>query len=450
MGDGDQKETNMTTFSSIGAEVRHYIVRNVVATLGMSLYVLIDTLFISIAAGALGLTTLNLVLPLFNVFNGTGLLLGVGGATIFSLNKVVHPERIKDLYSQLITFAATFGLVLAILLNIFATPVVNFLGANDQTRQLAIIYLRICAWSGPLTMCNYISINFIRNDGNPTLTMKATLTETLSVILIDWFFIFGCGLKMEGAALAVLFSPLISLLVLTRHRHFPGRQLGLHPCLPRLRSLKNAVGLGIAAALNELSTGVSIYFFNHVLLQLANNYAVAAYGVISNIAIVTLALANGVALGVQPIASREYGEDHFTNVHAALRTGIIITLILASLSFIILVTFKLPIINAFNTAHSWQLVHFAKIGLPIYFTSVFFSALNLLFILFLTAINSPRASFTLSLLRGYLILLPAILLLAKLAGINGVWAAVPVSEFLVCIVSAILVYQRLRQMNRTK
>ncbi len=437
----------MNSTQAIKHEVRHYVVRNVIATMGMSLYVLIDTLFISIAAGALGLTTLNLVLPLFNVFNGVGLLLGVGGATIFSLNKVLHPERIRDLYSQLIIFAAGLGITLAILLNVFATPVVNFLGADDQTRQMAIVYLRICAWSGPLYMCNYITINFVRNDGNPTLTMRATLTETLSVILIDWFFIFGCGLKMEGAALAVLFSPLISLIVLSNHRHFANRQLQLHWSRPRLTSLGRSAKLGIAAALNELSTGVSIYFFNHVLLQLADNYAVAAYGVISNIAIVVLAIANGVALGVQPIASREYGQKHFASVETALKTGMIITLLLATISFVILLVFKLPIINAFNTAHSTQLVHYARVGLPIYFTSAFFSAINLLFILFLTATNAARASFTLSILRGYVILLPAILILAALVGINGVWAAVPVTEFLVCIVAGLLVHQRVKQFN---
>lgn len=445
MGEENNGGKNM---QSITGEVRHYVVRNVIATLGMSLYVIIDTLFISIAAGALGLTTLNLVLPLFNVFNGTGLLLGVGGATIFSLNKILHPDRVAGLYSQLIIFAAGLGIMMAILLNIFAIPVVNFLGADNQTRQMAIIYLRIVAWSGPLYMCNYISINFVRNDGNPTLTMKATLTETLSVIVIDWFFIFECGLKMEGAALAVLFSPLISLLVLTRHRHFSKRQLRLYWCRPHLTTIGHCAKLGVAAALNELSTGVSIYFFNHVLLQLANNYAVAAYGVISNIAIVTLALANGVALGVQPIASREYGEQHYSQVRRALKMGTIITLILATISFIILITFKLPIIEIFNTSHSAQLVSYALVGLPIYFTSTFFSALNLLFILFLTAINAARASFTLSLLRGYLILLPAILILAALVGINGVWAAVPVTEALVTFIASILIYQHIKQFNK--
>lgn len=431
--------------SMINHEVRHYVTRNVVATLGLSLYVIIDTLFISIAAGALGLATLNIVLPIFSLFNATGLLLGVGGATIFSLKKVLHPERVKDLFSELMTFAAIFGTLVAVLLTIFTRPVVDFLGADAQTRQMAITYLRIAAWSGPLYMCSYISVNFIRNDNNPTLTMKATLTETLAVILIDWFFIFGCGLKIEGAALAVLFSPMISLLVLTRHRHFAGRQLTLHWQRPQLKSLARAAKLGVAAALNELSNGVSIYFFNHVLLQLANNYAVAAYGVISNTAIVVLAIANGVALGVQPIASREFGEGHLANVTQALKRGSLITLALAAINFTILMVFKTPIIALFNTDHSAQLAAFANTGVPIYFTGIFFIAMNLMMILFLTAINMPRASFALSLLRGYAILLPAILLMAQFFGINGVWAAVPFTEGVVFVIGITIIIQRLRK-----
>lgn len=431
--------------SMINHEVRHYVTRNVVATLGLSLYVIIDTLFISIAAGALGLATLNIVLPIFSLFNATGLLLGVGGATIFSLNKVLHYGRVKDLFSELMTFAAVFGTLVAVLLTIFTRPVVDFLGADAQTRQMAITYLRIAAWSGPLYMCSYISVNFIRNDNNPTLTMKATLTETLAVILIDWFFIFGCGLKIEGAALAVLFSPMISLLVLTRHRHFAGRQLTLHWQRPQLKSLARAAKLGVAAALNELSNGVSIYFFNHMLLQLANNYAVAAYGVISNTAIVVLAIANGVALGVQPIASREFGEGHLANVTQALKRGSLITLALAAINFTILMVFKTPIIALFNTDHSAQLAAFANTGVPIYFTGIFFIAMNLMMILFLTAINMPRASFALSLLRGYAILLPAILLMAQFFGINGVWAAVPFTEGVVFVIGITIIIQRLRK-----
>lgn len=415
--------------------------------LGTSIYVLIDTLFISIAAGALGLTALNLALPIFNLFNALGLLLGVGGATIFSLNKILHPQRVESLYSSLMVSAAIFGIVIAILIDIFSVGIVDFLGANSATRKLAITYVRIVAWCGPFVMCNYISINFIRNDGNPTLTMLATVIETTSVIIIDWFFIFGLGLKMEGAALAVIFSPAISLVVLSFHRRFKKRRLHFHLVWPSFKPIINAARLGAAAALNELSTGVSVFFFNHVLLILANNYAVAAYGVISNIAIVVLAIANGVALGVQPVASREYGERHFNNTSRALIIGIIITLTLALGEFIILTMCKYPIINLFNTQNSIQLVHYAAIGLPIYFTSTFFSALNYLFILFLTATNSARASFVLSLLRGYLVLLPLIFILPFFFGIKGVWAAVPLTELIVTGIAIILVRQHIRRYN---
>ncbi len=442
-------EEYLEVFSlTITKEVFHYVSRNIIAMVGTSLYVLIDTLFISIAAGALGLTALNLALPIFNCFNAIGLLLGVGGATIFSLNKVLHPERVESLYSSLIIVAAVTGVIVAILMDIFATPVVNFLGANDQTRELAITYVRIVAWCGPFVMCNLISLNFIRNDGNPTLTMMATVIETTSVIAIDWFFIFGLGFKMEGAAMAAIFSPAISLVVLSFHRRFKKRQLHLHWVFPSIKSVWHAARLGAAAALNELSSGVSVFFFNHVLLILANNYAVASYGVISNIAIMVLAIANGVALGVQPIVSREYGERHYMNAAKALRVGVITTLTIALIEFAVLIVFKYPIINIFNTQHSWQLVHFASVGLPIYFTSAFFTALNYLFILFLTAINGARASFSLSLLRGYLILLPLIMILPTILGIDGVWAAVPITEMTVTVVGAIFIRQRIHHFNQ--
>ena len=77
-------------------ETRHYIFRNIFAYLGISLYILIDTLFVSITAGELGLSTLNIVLPVFNFFNAIGLMLGVGGSTLFSLNKVHHPEKVRN------------------------------------------------------------------------------------------------------------------------------------------------------------------------------------------------------------------------------------------------------------------------------------------------------------------------------------------------------------------
>ena len=433
---------------AIRKEINHYVLRNILANVGLSTYVIIDTLFIALAAGSLGLTVLNLALPLFNIFNATGLLLGVGGATYFSLNKVKNPQRVRTLYSQLIIFALILGVIEIGLITIFLDPVLHLLGANRQTLALGRTYVGFMCFSAPLYMCNYITINFVRNDGNQSLTMIATLTETVFVIIIDWFFIFKLGLHMEGAALAVIFSPLCSLLVLSQHLRFKKRQLEWHWCLPKWQTLKTAARLGIAPFLNEMSSGVSVYVFNWMLLYLAGNYAVAAYGVVANIAIVTLAAANGVALGVQPIASREFGKHAMKNAVIAFKHGLRLTIGLALILMISLIIFKRPVINLFNTEHQPQLLSYALVGMPIYFTSTVFTAVNILIIIFLTAINQGSTSFHLSLLRGYVILIPLIVILALTLGVNGVFAAMPINEIIVMVLGGVIMRSKLREMQR--
>lgn len=438
------------TVYSVRREVSGYIVKNIFASLGISLYVLVDTLFIALAAGSIGLATLNIVLPIFNLFNSLGLLLGVGGAAIFSLNKVRHPERIEGLYSELIIFCVGLGILFAIIGNLFHHQILTLMGANQQTINMATTYFRIVSCGAPLFMANYVTINFVRNDGNPSLTMRAALTQTAFVIFMDWLLIFGLNLKMEGAALATIFSPLTSLTVLSRHRHFAQRQLKLFKTKVHLKTVLKAARLGIPSFLNEMSTGVSIFVFNLVLLKLGGNYAIAAYGVIANIGIVFLAIFNGVALGVQPIASREYGKHLYQNVKIALKIGLLVTFSIAIISYFLLLIFKAPIVDIFNAEHEAQLVAYAVKGIPIYFISIFFSCLNLVLMLFLAAINDARGAFFLSILRGYIILLPSIIIFAYFGGIAGVWASVPFTEFIVASLGIYLTNRKISTMQIRK
>ena len=433
----------MNQVNEIKHEVSQYIIKNIFASLGLSMYVIVDTLFIAVAAGTLGLTTLNLVLPIFNLFNSIGLLFGIGGSALYSLNKINHPKKVENLFSQLLLFCAGLGILFAIFANLFPHQILHFLGANEQTLDLATMYLRIISFSGPFFMCNYVAVNFIRNDGNPKLTMIATLTETIFVVIVDWILIFVLDLKMEGAALATLFAPATSLLILTNHRHFKKRTLKLKLALPQLKNLLAAGKIGIPSFFTEMSTGVSIFAFNWVLLKLAGNDAIAAYGVIANIAIVVLALFNGVALGVQPIASREYGRHKLEYVKAAILLGLKVSLALAIVAYIVLLSFKYPIIQAFNAENNQALITYAANGMPIYFVSVFFANFNIVIMMSLAAINQPKGAFVMSLGRGYVILLTALGILAYFMGLSGVWAAVPCSEFVVCCLGFYLIYHQL-------
>ncbi|MFT8459212.1 MAG: MATE family efflux transporter [Liquorilactobacillus ghanensis] len=413
-----------------------YIARNIAASLGISLYVIIDTLFIATAAGADGLAALNIVLPVFNFISSVGLLLGIGGSTIFSINKVHAGTKVATLYGQLLLFGIFVGIIFSLLGNLATRPLLQLLGADQQTLGLASSYLRIVSLGASLFIANYITVNFVRNDGNPHLTMVATLAETTTVICLDYLFIFVFNWGMNGAAWATLFSPLVSLMILTRHRKFPLRQLQLHFTWPQWHLVWQAAQLGFASFLTEMSTGVGILVFNLVLEKIAGTYAIAAYGVIANIALVVLALFNGVALGIQPLMAREFGNRAWKNIKIILQTGIVVCIVLAIISYLCLVLFKYPIIEIFNIEHQLDLTNYAAAGIPLYFISIFFSGSNLCLMMWLVAINQPRYALFLSLNRGYIILLPAIYLLGMWYGLNGVWLSVVVSEGVVLLLGS--------------
>ncbi|MFT8425180.1 MAG: MATE family efflux transporter [Liquorilactobacillus sp.] len=435
----------MGSKTTIIQEFANYTLKNIFASLGLSLYVIVDTLFIALAAGAIGLASLNIVLPIFNLFSSVGLLLGIGGATIYSMNKERHLNNTISLYGQLLILGILVGIFFVIIANLFTNQLLYLMGANSQTIAVAAPYLRIISLSAPLFIANYISVNFIRNDGNPKLTMIATLSETGVVVIADYLLVFTFGLGMNGAAFATLIAPLTSLAILTNHRFFPARNLRLKLRMPNFVLIKSVIRLGFPSLLTELSTGISIFVFNIVLLRLGGNYEIAAYGVIANIGIIVLAFFNGVSFGMQPLVAREYGKNNWEHVHKILYASLITCSVIALVGYLFLIIFKYPVINIFNNEHNNLLVTYASYGIPLYFLSLFFSGININIMLFSVSINQPRLSFFISLLRGYLILLPTIIIFGYLFGITGVWLSVPFTELIVALFGTLFLRNILTQ-----
>jgi len=423
----------LTNSPQIKKELTGYIIRDVFSSLGLSIYILADTYFIAYAVGPIGLAALNIDLPLFNLFNGLGLMLGIGGATIFSINKVNHPEKSQAIFTEVLSFGILLGLIIMSLGLIFIHPLLHLLGANHETLGPSLAYLRVILIGSPLFILNNLVLSFVRNDSNPHLTMIATLSQSLFVIIFDYLLMFPLHMGMMGAALATICSPLVSLLILTQHRHHPERLLTLKKLTLNFKPTFKAVQLGFPSFLTEMSTGVSIFVFNIVILHLADNYAVAAYGIIANILLVGLSLFNGVAVGVQPIVSREFGKRNWHNVKTSLRIGLLSALGIATGLYLVLLGFKEPIIAIFNHDHNQLLVHYAAAGIPLIFISFFFSSMNIVNNLFMTAIAQPRLSFFVAIMRGYVLLIGSVLLLSALFGLTGVWLSVPLTELVVLI-----------------
>ena len=412
-----------------------YISMNVLGMIGISCYILADTFFVARGIGADGLAALNLAIPVYSFIHGIALMIGMGGATRYSISRS-NSIFTQSLYLTLM-FSAVF-MVIGIFLqaNWLASRWGQPYSLNDR------VYLKVILCLAPAFMLNNLMICFIRNDDNPRITMLAMLLGSFSNIILDYVFIFIFNMGMFGAAIATAIAPIISLAVLSSHFRQKKNSFAFEKSKLTIFAFKDISMLGLSSLLAELSTGLVMIIFNYLILGLAGNLGVAAYGIIANIAIVIMSIFTGIAQGIQPILSKNYGEGKYDSIRQVLRDGLIVTLAIAILVYLASFAFTGPIAGLFNKDQDPQLTKIAVDGIRIYFIGFIFGGANILLAAYFAAMDRPKKAFRISVLRGFILIIPAALILARLFGLSGVWTAMPLSELIVLAYSAIILRQR--------
>lgn len=195
-----------------------YVSLNVIGMLGLSCYILADTVFIANGVGGNGLTALNLVLPIFSLLNALGLMLGMGGATRYTILRSNQKEtEANKSFTQTILITGMLGIFITVIGLFFAYDIAKLLGADKTIAPMSGNYLKTILLFSSAFLFNNVFICFVRNDGNPRLSMTAMLVGSFGNILLDYVFIYPLKLGMFGAAFATGLSPLISLSVLSLH-----------------------------------------------------------------------------------------------------------------------------------------------------------------------------------------------------------------------------------------
>ena len=300
-----------------------YVSQNIFGLLGTSCYILADTYFIAQTAGTDGVTLLNLCLPIYNFIFAIGSMIALGSATRYAIAKAQNDARGQRYFSNAILCAVLASIPWMLAGAFVPGALLRLMGGDAGIVALGIPYARIFLLFTPFFMCNYIVSAFVRNDGDPSLAMVATLSGSLFNVVFDYIFMFPLGLGLAGAALATAVSPIISIAICSRHFLKKENTLQFVRQLPSARLLGQSCQLGISGFVGELSSGVTTTVFNFLLLGLAGNVGVAAYGVVANFALVATAIFNGVAQGAQPLVSRCYGQnDHAGAGGGAVRCGV--------------------------------------------------------------------------------------------------------------------------------
>ena len=422
--------TNTLTTEPVRKLFFRYLIPSICGTMVTSIYVLADTIIIGKGIGIDAMAALNIVLPLFNIFFGTGLLFGVGGSVLMSIARGKGDTQTGNCYFSVAVLlnAITCILYMILFLN-FMEPIARFLGATDVTMPYVLNYAPYVIWGLGFFAFSTFLQTFVRNDGAPSIAMCATLFSSLFNIVFDYILMFPLGLGMEGAALATAISPIIGILICCIHFCSDKCSVKLKPTVPSVKRLFYSCQVGVSSFVAEISSGVITIVFNMIILRLAGNIGVAAYGVVANTSLVAVALFNGIAQGSQPLISDYYGRGLRKNVGSILRMAVVSSLLIAALLILFICTFAPFVTSVFNSEHDARLASYAESGLRLYFTGFIFAGINIVGSAILSAVESVKYAFAASIMRGFIAISIFAFALSAAFGMTGVWLAFPAAEF---------------------
>ncbi|MGN0596581.1 MAG: MATE family efflux transporter [Ruminiclostridium sp.] len=417
----------------------HYVSRNVLGMLGFSFYILADTFFIARGVGENGLAALNIAIPVYSFSYAVGLMLGMGGGTRFAILKASgEKERCSKVFTEDIITGLAIGVFVMLMGIFFSEPISRIAGADSAILETTNIYVKTVMCFAPAFIINNIITPFVRNDGAPGLAMAAMLSGSVSNVIFDYIFIFPCKMGMFGAALATGFAPAVGILVCSVHFLRKRSSFKLIAARPHFGTIKDICALGNASFIGELSNGIVIFVLNLIILGIAGNTGVAAYGVVANAALVVMSVFTGISQGIQPIVSKAYGQGNKPWVKktyaAAIATSLIFSVLVYAAGFI----FAEPVSMIFNPENNPLLTEIASEGIRIYFIGFVFAGINVITAVFFGSIEKTASSFVISILRGIGVVIPTAFILSSLLGMTGVWLTFPVTELIVFLAAVIM------------
>lgn len=417
-----------------------YVSLNILGMLGLSCYILVDTFFISKALGATGIAALNFSISIYSIIHGLGLMIGIGGATRYS---ILQSQR-KDLKANLVyTTCVKIGLLVGVVSALFGVfgsqSLAMVLGADSSTLPMTKTYLTTILSFAPFFIFNNILIAFVRNDNNPNLSMIAMLTGSFSNIILDYIFMFQFKMGMFGAAFATGLAPIISIGILSIH--FIKKKSNFKYVKSRINfSISiDIFRLGLSSFITEISSAVALITFNLVILRLEGNVGVASYGIVANIALVGVSVFTGIAQGIQPLISKAHGLKDTKALKKVMKYALITSVMVATLIYLVLFMNTDFIVGIFNSERNLDIAQIAKRGLRIYFIGFIFAGINISMSMYLSAREKARDAFLISVARGCIIIVPLVLLLSSLYKMTGVWLAFVLTEFTVTIIAVYMV-----------
>lgn len=402
----------------------------------MALYNIVDRIFIGQGAGPMAICGLALTLPCVSLLGTIGTLTGVGTAGRISTS---ISFKNYNLACKILGNATFLNLVLSLGLIIYSLCNLDMIllafGGSEQSIPYARQYLSVVIPGSLLTNFNFTFCNAIRASGFARRSMIIILTGVVANIILDPIFIFGFGMGIQGAAIATVLSMCISSLLIAIHfisKENPLR-LNIRCFTPQILILVSIIGVGMAAFIMNITTGMVNIIMNRYLENYGGDYAIGAYGIISSYSILVSMLLMGICQGMQPIVSFNFATGRkqvmLDTLRMAVRTGSLV----ACIGFVIGEVFAPTLVKAFTWDR--QLLDMSAEGLRYTFLAMPLIGFQIIVTSYFQSVRQAPKAIIMNISRQFVFLIPALGLFSRLWGLTGIWLAIPFADLMATLIA---------------
>lgn len=450
-----EQKNNLLGSAPISKLMLKFAIPSIVAMLVGALYNIVDQLFIGQAVGTLGNAATNIAFPLSTSCLSIALLFGIGGASCFNLHMGQGDRERAAYYVGNAAFMLVFcGVVLMIITQLFLTPLLLAFGSPADVLPYAKEYVRITAIGFPFMILTTGGGHLIRADGSPKMTMICNLSGAVINTILDAIFVLGLDMGMAGAALATIIGQIFSgILVIYYLCHYKTVALQRKHFRIHFPYLKEVSAIGMASCFNQLAMMVVQIVLNNSLKHYGalsvygEAIPIACAGIVMKVSQVFFSIVIGIGQGSQPIESFNYGARKYDRVKEAYRQALIAGGMISIVSFLLFQLFPRQIMSMFGSGSE----NYYQFGISYFRVFLLFTGLNFLQPItatFFTSIGKAIKGVFLSLTRQILFLLPLIVVLPLIFGIDGILYAGPIADVLAAAATIIMAVIEFREMKK--
>ena len=406
-----------------------------IANVVNALYNIVDQIFIGQGVGYLGNAATNIAFPITTICLALGLMTGVGAASNFNLElgrKEV--EKARKIAGTAVIQLIVMGIAVFLLVQIFLAPLMQLFGATDQIFDYAMEYSRITAYGIPFFLFSTGFNPLVRSDGRATFSMMAIIAGAVLNTVLDPIFIFVFQMGIAGAAWATVISQMVSALLLFAYiPKFRSVKFQWEDFIPHMKQVEAIAALGLTSFIFQISALIVQIVSNNLLKTYGamsiygSEIPIAVGGIVAKVFVIFIALIIGMTQGVQPIVGYNYGAKYYERVRQTIFLALKIGFGLSFVTWAVFEIFPLQIIQLFGNGNDLYF-EFGIRYMRYFMLFTLINGITILITTFFPAIGKAKTGAFLSLARQLLILLPVMLLMTYIFGVEGMMFATPVSD----------------------